>query len=310
LPTGHSPPYVAGVAMVAVAPERMDLRGYELIEQLGSGGMGEVYRSCDPALERDLAVKVMKAAHRANAEVERRFLREARVTGSLQHPGIVPVHNLGRLPDGRLHYTMRLVHGRTFADILKAEAGQPEHWPALLTIFEKVCQAIAYAHSKRVIHRDLKPANFMVCRFGEVQVMDWGLAKLLAPDDDPATPEQPDDTGGTRIHTESADTPLDLSRSGREMGTPAYMPPEQALGEWDMVDEHADVFALGSILCEMLTGQPPYRGTDGAEVFRRAKRGDVAEALERLGHCGADAATAATAATAWAAASTTAGSQA
>ena len=274
----------------AQATTGLDLRGYELLERLGGGGMGDVYRAGDPALGRDLAVKVMKADLQGYAAAEQRFLREARVTGSLQHPGIVPVHNLGRLADSRLHYTMRLVRGRTFADILRDEAGQPQRLPALLTIFEKVCQAVAYAHSKQVIHRDLKPSNVMVGRFGEVQVMDWGLAKLLTAEDEPAAAETPADRGGTRIHTEAEDTPLAETRMGREMGTPAYMPPEQALGEWDMVDERADVFALGAILCEILTGRPPYIGSDSAEPLRKAKRGDLAEALARLGNCGADAA--------------------
>ncbi|MHB1424757.1 MAG: tetratricopeptide repeat protein, partial [Gemmataceae bacterium] len=272
----------------AAPPTEFDSRGYQLIETLGKGGMGEVYRSCDPALGRDLAIKVMKADLRGYPEAERRFLREARITGSLQHPSIVPVHNLGRLQDGRLHYTMRLVRGQTFADILKDEGGKPERLPALLGIFEKICQAVAYAHSKRVIHRDLKPANVMVGKFGEVQVMDLGLAKVLTIGAD-AEPRAPSDEVGTVIHTESVDTPSDLSRAGSGMGTAAYMPPEQALGEWDTVDERADVFALGSILCEMLTGQPAYSGTDGKEVFRRAKRGDLTEAGERLRQCPADA---------------------
>jgi tetratricopeptide (TPR) repeat protein len=267
---------------------RLDLRGYELIERLGGGGMGDVYRAADPALGRDLAVKVMKTELRGFASAERRFLREARVTGSLQHPGIVPIHNLGRLKDGRLHYTMRLVRGDTFADILKDKAGKPEHTPVLLSIFEKVCQVVAYAHSKHVIHRDLKPSNVMVGRFGEVQVMDWGLAKLLKAEDESTTAEAPADPVGTRIHTEAGDTPLERTRMGREMGTPAYMPPEQALGEWDTVDERADVFALGVLLCEVLTGQPPYTGQTWEEVLRKAKRGDRAEALARLDRCGAD----------------------
>jgi serine/threonine protein kinase len=271
------------------APTNLDLRNYQLIETLGKGGMGEVYRCCDPALGRDLAIKVMNATARLHPEVERRFLREARVTGSLQHPCIVPVHNLGRLSDGRLHYTMRLVRGRTFAEILKEEAEKPERLPYLLSIFEKICQAVAYAHNRRVIHRDLKPLNVMVGRFGEVQVMDWGLAKVLTLMRSAADPTERTDAEDTRIHTE-ADTPVELSRAGACMGTPAYMPPEQALGEWDTVDERADVFALGSILCEMLTGTPAYIGTDVKEVYHRAKNGDVVEASERLQQCGADAA--------------------
>lgn len=263
----------------------LDPRGYELIERLGKGGMGEVYRCGDPALGRDLAIKVIKESHRAYPEIERRFLREARVTASLQHPSIVPVYNLGRLADGRLHYTMRLVRGQTLAAILKEQAGKPEGLPYLLSIFEKVCQAVAYAHSKQVIHRDLKPSNVMVGRFGEVQVMDWGLAKLLTAEDEP---KRAAESVGTRIYTEAGDTPPEQTRLGGEMGTPAYMPPEQALGEWDTVDERADVFSLGAILCAILTGRPPYCGSEDGEALRKAKRGDLAEALTRLENCGAD----------------------
>jgi tetratricopeptide (TPR) repeat protein len=272
----------------ALATE-LDLRGYELLETLGQGGMGEVHRSCDPSLGRDLAIKVIKADYRNHPSVEQRFLREARITGSLQHPNIVPVYNLGRLADGRLHYTMRLVRGRTLAQILKEEAGKPERLPALLGIFEKICQAAAYAHSKRVLHRDLKPGNVMIGRFGEVQVMDWGLAKLLSGDDGTAAEGAPKD-GGTMIRVESVNTPPEATRLGSALGTPAYMAPEQATGDWEMVDERADVFALGAILCEILTGAPPYRREEGGDLLRRARRGDLAEALARLEQCGADAA--------------------
>jgi serine/threonine protein kinase len=287
LPT--APPFVAPTTPPSSAPKELDPRKYELLETLGQGGMGEVYRCCDPALGRDLAIKVMKADRCGHAKVEQRFLREARITGSLQHPGIVPIHNLGRLADGRLHYTMCLVRGQTFAALLKDEAGKPERLPYLLSIFEKICQAVAYAHSKRVIHRDLKPSNVMVGKFGEVQVMDWGLAKLLGTDDTFAESEEKAEAASTRIVAEM-DTPVELTRTGSGFGTPAYMPSEQALGEWDRVDERADVFALGSILCELLTGQPAYHGADGDEVYRRAKRGDMTEALGRLQQCEADAA--------------------
>jgi serine/threonine protein kinase len=300
LETEHEPVFANPSQQSTIAADKtasaeampvLDLRDYQLMDRLGGGGMGDVYRAADPALGRELAVKVMKDGLRLFPSAQSRFLREARVTGSLQHPGIVPIYNLGRLADGRLHYTMRLVRGRTLADILREEAGRPERLPALLTTFEKLCQAVAYAHSKHVVHRDLKPANVMVGRFGEVQVMDWGLAKVLEAGERGcvSAPSEPEE-GGTRIHTEAGDTPLEQTRMGREMGTPAYMPPEQALGEWDTVDERADVFALGAILCEILTGQPTYSGRDSTEALRKAKRGDLAEALARLESCGADAA--------------------
>ena len=176
-------PQTAGTAEVgAAAPAGdagLDLRTYELLDRVGRGGMGEVFRGTDPALGRDLAVKVLRPELRGLPGAEGRFAQEARLTGALQHPNIVPVHNLGRLPDGRLYFTMKLVRGRTLADLLTGENDAALRLE-LLDVFEKVCQAVAYAHSKGVIHRDLKPANVMVGSFGEVQVMDWGLAKVLA----------------------------------------------------------------------------------------------------------------------------------
>jgi serine/threonine-protein kinase len=131
-----------------------------------------VYRCGDDALGRDLALKVLRSELRCNAVAQERFLREARLTGALQHPGIVPIHQLCRLADGRPCYTMKLVRGRTLDDILRDEPDGPERLPRLLAVVEKVCQAVAFAHSKGVIHRDLKPDNVMVGEFGEVQVMD------------------------------------------------------------------------------------------------------------------------------------------
>jgi tetratricopeptide (TPR) repeat protein len=263
--------------------------GHALFERIGVGGMGEVYRCGDDALQRDLAIKVIKAELRGRDNAEERFVREARITGSLQHPGIVPIHHLGRLADGRLCYTMKLVRGRTLADMLRDEADGLERLPHLLTIVEKVCQAVAYAHIKGVIHRDLKPSNVMVGKFGEVQVMDWGLAKVLSREDS-AGRTVVEEEAGTLLYTTPASPSEDMSRTGAAMGTPSYMPPEQAMGERELVDERADVFALGAILCELLTGFPPYRGGLRDELLRRARRGDLAEALGRLERCGADAA--------------------
>jgi serine/threonine-protein kinase len=264
----------------------LDAAGHVFHERLGVGGMGEVYRCADGALQRDLAIKVLRAELHGAAGARERFLREARLTGSLEHPGIVPVHQLGQLADGRPCYTMKLVRGRTFADMLRAEPEGAERLPRLLAVVEKVCQAVAYAHSKGVIHRDLKPHNVMVGEFGEVQVMDWGLAKELSGDEPPA-PSEATEKVETVARTEEGEG---LSRAGLALGTPEYMPPEQAAGDWEVVDERADVFALGAILCAVLTGRPPYHGAGSAEVLRRARRGDTAEALARLETCGADAA--------------------
>jgi hypothetical protein len=267
------------------ATKNPDLAGHALFERVGVGGMGEIYRCGDDALGRDLAIKILKAELQGNADAEERFLREARLTGSLQHPGIVPVHHLGRLTDNRPYYTMKLVHGRTLADILRDEPAGPERLPRLLAIIEKVCQAVAYAHSKGVIHRDLKPSNVMVGEFGEVQVMDWGLAKELSRVEPAVPPDEATANVETVARVEEA---AGLSRAGAALGTPSYMPPEQAAGDWDIVDERADVFALGAILCQVLTGRPPYYGANRDDLLRRARRGDLAETLGRLEKCGAD----------------------
>jgi serine/threonine-protein kinase len=258
-----------------------DVTGHALFERIGIGGMGEVFRYGDDALRRDLAIKVIKAELHGDHDAEERFLREARLTGSLQHPGIVPVYNLGRLADGRLFYTMKLVRGRTLADLLRDE---PDGQERLLAVVEKVCQAMAYAHNRGVIHRDLKPSNVMVGEFGEVQVMDWGLAKELAH----AEPVTPSSEATQDVETVGRAEAAGLSRAGAALGTPSYMPPEQAAGDWDIVDERADVFALGAILCEVLTGRPPYHGDNRDDLLRQARRGDLAEALGRLEQCGAD----------------------
>jgi serine/threonine protein kinase len=274
-------------ATAVAEPSGLDLRNYELLDRLGQGGMGEVYRSRDPGLGRDLAIKVLRPELRGHRDIEQRFELEARIAGSLQHPGIVPVYNLGRLADGRLYFTMKVVRGQTLAAMLR-EPGErtAERRAALLGVFEKVCQALAYAHSRGVIHRDLEPANVMVGAFGEVQVMDWGLAKVL-----PASREQQaaglDDPSS--IGTVRTWTPGLSSQAGAVMGTPAYMAPEQARGEVDRLDQRCDVFGLGAMLCVILTGQSPYGASSGEDLFHKAVHGELSAAYARLDGCGADA---------------------
>src|SRR5262249_24470863 len=159
-----------------------------------------------------------------------RFVEEARIAGQLQHPGIVPVYTLGEAGPGRPYFTMKLVEGQTLAALLAERASPAHDLTRFLKVFEQVCQTLAYAHSRGVIHRDLKPANVMVGAFGEVQVMDWGLARRLGAtaEDGPAgSLVEPSRTGG-----------------GRVLGTPAYMAPEQARGEAERLDERCDVFGL------------------------------------------------------------------
>ena len=153
---------------------------YRIEGELGHGGMGVVFRGHDPEFDRTLAVKVLLGQHRDRPELERRFLEEARLTGRLQHPGIAPVHAIGRLPDGRPFFSMKLIEGRTLAELLKERKAPADDLPRFLGVFGQVCQTLAYAHARGILHRDVKPGNVMVGAFGEVQVMDWGLAKVLA----------------------------------------------------------------------------------------------------------------------------------
>jgi eukaryotic-like serine/threonine-protein kinase len=263
---------------------------YRVDSFLARGGMGEVVRVIDGDFDRPLALKVMQEKYRGREELEERFQREARVTGQLQHPGIPPVQEMGKLPDGRPYFIMKLVKGRDLLELLRERPGPDAQQSYYLGVFEQICRTVGYAHAQDVIHRDLKPANIMVGAFGEVQVMDWGLAKVLkrsartgaaAPDAERGSPEQ------RELREDTADG---LSAAGDVMGTPAYMAPEQARGEVETLDARCDVFGLGGILCHILTGKPPFTGASNHEIRQRAVRGDLTEANTRLDNCGADAA--------------------
>jgi eukaryotic-like serine/threonine-protein kinase len=254
----------------------------QLLGEIARGGMGVVFKGRDPDLGRDLAVKVLLETHRENPDLVRRFVEEAQIGGQLQHPGVVPIYELGTFGEGRPYFTMKLVKGQTLGELLAERKSPADDLPRFLNIFHQVCQTMAYAHARDVIHRDLKPSNVMVGSFGEVQVMDWGLAKVLprggVVDDAGPRPAPAHQTViAARIGTDS-----DLSQAGSVMGTPAYMAPEQARGEIDSVDERADVFALGSILCEILTGRPAFVGRTAGELHRKAALGDLADAIARL----------------------------
>ena len=261
---------------------------YELLEEIGRGGMGVVLRGRDPDLGRDLAVKVLRPDQQHDPAVVRRFSEEAQIGGQLQHPGVVPVYEVGRAADQRPYFTMKLVRGRTLQALLKERAHPADDLAHFLGIFAQVCQTLAYAHSKGVIHRDLKPANVMVGAFGEVQVMDWGLAKVLRPAG--ATPA-PFSTASvdSAIRTVRSTATVTDSHLGQALGTPAYMAPEQARGEVDRLDERADVFGLGAMLCEILTGRPPGGANGGHALSARALGEDLEATWARLEGCGAEA---------------------
>jgi eukaryotic-like serine/threonine-protein kinase len=252
---------------------------YRLESEIGHGGMGEVIKGRDVEIGREIALKVLNADFRDSPEMVLRFVEEGQIGGQLVHPAIVPVYEMGTFPDGRPFFVMKLVKGRTLMDLLKSRTDPAQDLPRYLSIFEQVCQAMAYAHSVGVIHRDLKPLNVMVGAFGEVQTMDWGLAKLLS------SVSVPRSDSVIRTIREGCDD----SVAGAVKGSYHFMPPEQARGEVDRLDERADVFALGAILCEILTGSPPYLGQSRTEVLDKAINADLANALARLDACGADA---------------------
>jgi serine/threonine protein kinase len=220
---------------------------YDAVSVLGQGGMATVYLARDRELGREVALKVMRLPEPA-AGIGERLRQEARILAQLEHPGLVPVHDVGVLPDGRVFYAMKRVRGRRLDEHLRDARALPER----LRLFERICLTVAFAHAQGVIHRDLKPANVMVGPFGEVLVLDWGVAKLR--EEGPgAVPSSPGSSGPATAH-------------GAVVGTPGYMAPEQARGL--PVDARADVFALGRILESMLTGQDEPDASGPARVPR------------------------------------------
>ena len=267
--TAPSPPTRSTSVRATEAGQRT-LGRYRVVREHARGGMGRVLLAIDTTIGRNVAVKELLAGAAADTRDEaatrsigERFLREARVTGRLEHPNIVPVYEIGTSETGALYYSMRFVGGRTMAQKLDAiAAGQGDaraRLAARLTLLEAfgdVCNAVAYAHSKGVIHRDLKPANVMLGEFGETVVLDWGLARNLA-----------EENVGQLAWSGGDQASSQLTLDGTVVGTPAYMPPEQAGGRHAEVDELSDVYALGAVLYEILTGVPPYEGKSAHAVL-------------------------------------------
>lgn len=234
---------------------------YEHISKLGEGGMGLVQLAHDKNVGRDVALKVIREELTSRASVRNRFFREARVQGQLEHPAIVPVYDLGRAPSGQAYFTMKRVKGLTLEQILAGlRRRDPEFFERysrrrMLTAFSSVCLAMAYVHSRGVVHRDLKPANIMLGDFGEVTVLDWGLAKL--PDlDEPSSVQRVILPAGDGSQT----------AAGSVLGSPGYMPPEQ-IRNAGAADSRADIYALGAILFELLTLHPMHHGATVDDVF-------------------------------------------
>ncbi|MCB9492607.1 MAG: SUMF1/EgtB/PvdO family nonheme iron enzyme [Dehalococcoidia bacterium] len=281
---GPGRPAARGVATGAlvVRAERFVDRG-----ALGRGAMGEVRRVFDPELNRDVAMKTLRAEAMKRSHALARFVAEAQTTAQLQHPGILPVFEMGTTADGRVYFTMQEVRGETLSRVIEAvhSASSAGMWETadsgwslrrLVSAFERACRAVAYAHSRGVVHRDLKPDNVMVGEHGEVLVVDWGLAKLL----DAAA-----DAGATPIGLRGASASKQ-TLEGTVAGTPLYMAPEQARGEVDRIGTTSDVYSLGAILYELLTGAPPYRGKSAREVLAQVLQGPPRPLPTRTGVAG------------------------
>lgn len=295
-----------------------DSEHYELGGIVAQGGMGAIIEARDLNIRRNVAMKVMLNPDTASETNVLRFVEEAQITGQLEHPGVVPVHQLGVNSSGNVFYTMKFVNGLNLGEILSGlvdgRKDLIERFPLarLLNIFLKVCDTMAFAHSRRVIHRDLKPDNIMVGEYGEVLVLDWGLGKVLNPvssdvESDLRPSENPDEISSNRSTSangdsaisEGLDSRIESIRSdsvhdtaktlhGAVMGTPVYMPPEQARGEIEQLDERADVYSLGAILYNILTLQPPVTGDSAIDVLAKVVTGEITAPDKRSGPNGGE----------------------
>ena len=257
-----------------------------ILNELARGGMGIIFRGFDRELKRQVAIKVLRKDQEADCH---RFYREAQISGQLQHPGIVPIHETGRLEDGRMYIAMKLVAGQTLQELVESEKDSLT-LSELFGMFTQICETLAYAHSQNIVHRDLKPQNVMVGNFGEVQVMDWGLAKK----NHESELDHPDDTKKYHVETiRQSDTetqnqtdtdrvpnsPLE-TMPGEVFGTPAFMSPEQAHGHY--ADQRTDVFALGGILFYLLTGTAPFEAPTKTLALTKSRNHNPAALLEEL----------------------------
>jgi eukaryotic-like serine/threonine-protein kinase len=248
---------------------------YKIDSEIARGGMGVIFKAYDEVLHRDVAVKLLQHQFLDKPIFCQRFVNEALLTSRLQHPCIVPIYDCGEAVDHRPYFAMKLIAGKSLGQILAEPQSSTLDRSRLLKIYEQVCLAMAYAHSHGALHLDLKPANIMVGEFGEVHVMDWGLARMW-PAATSSYSEYAVDTEGNTINRSAIAV----------IGTAAYMAPEQARNE--EVCPRTDIFGLGALLCEILTGRPPYRGRDYRRVHIRAMQGNLTDALKRLNECSGD----------------------
>lgn len=239
---------------------------YIIGRELGSGSVGQVIEARDQHLARRIAIKVLHEGEGLSRDGITRFIAEAQITAQLEHPSVVPVHEIGIMPGGMPYFSMKLVKGRSLDDVINLlrvgdrDTTRQYNYVTRLRLFQRLCQGIAYAHAKGVVHRDLKPANVLIGEYGEVQIMDWGLAKTLAS-------PMPDDQA--RVTTVRQVSGMN-THGGAIAGTPAYMSPEQARGEFGLVGPASDVFALGLMLAELMTLTRVYRQPTFSETLAAA----------------------------------------
>jgi eukaryotic-like serine/threonine-protein kinase len=230
---------------------------YRLGKSLGIGGSGQVFSSLDTVFQRRVALKVLKQSpENEDPLVQQRFIREAKITAQLEHPCVIPIYDMGSFSDSRTFYTMRIVKSRSLREFLRARTDTLSSLPKLCALFVQVCRAMDYAHSRNVIHRDLKPENILLGDYGEVSVADWGVCKILHEVETARSISEP--------HYEKASSE---TQQGSLIGTPGYISPEQAMGEWEKVDTKTDLFSLGVILYEILTNQLPFTGSSVMAVL-------------------------------------------
>jgi serine/threonine-protein kinase len=276
---GPAPPLEERTDDYRTFPSRGEGPRFRILRPHARGGIGEVFVALDEELHREVALKEIQSVRADDPSSRARFLLEAEITGSLEHPGVVPVYGLGSYADGRPFYAMRFIHGDSLTEAVHRfhQARGPDRDPAaralalrqLLGRFIDVCNAVAYAHSRGVLHRDLKPGNIMLGKYGETLVVDWGLAKAVQRETRLAGATAALDEPTLRPSSGSGVEPTQM---GSAVGTPAYMSPEQAAGRLDQLGPASDVYSLGATLYHLLTGQPPYRGETG-EVLRQIRAG-------------------------------------
>jgi serine/threonine protein kinase len=268
---------------------------YVVDREVARGGMGAIVRAVDCDIRREVAIKYLLNADEPRNKL--RFMEEAQITGQLEHPNIVPIHELGIDGQKRLYFSMKMVSGRSLAEVLRElrkntkEAEREYSLGRLLRIFIGICHPVAYAHARGVIHRDLKPHNVMLGDFGEVYVMDWGLAKVLKGTAPQPAGDMPNVSVSTsrsgKVDTSRAAADADLTQDGAVLGTPVYMPPEQASGHVDEINQRSDIYSLGAILYEILTLSTPV-SKEGSylDVIMRVMKGEIEPPIQRVRQAG------------------------